>query len=114
MIRAADALCLPAAQLTADEVRAADVLERALEHHVIAHMSRAGCTAPFETRDERRPAIIAEVTQRLRKEGWIPQWEMLVEQGRFSNNQIVVGWRLAGLGPTDEAYRQADAIRASA
>ena len=113
MIPAAQALRLPRAQLTPEEKHAADVLEQAIENHVTAHMTRAGCEEPFTTK-EKRPAVVAEVTQRLKRSGWIPVWHRLVEQGQFSNNQVVVGWRLAGLGPTDEAYRAAEEIIASA
>ena len=113
MIKASDALRLPCAKLTDEEKRAADVLEQAIENHVTAHMNRAGCDEPFRTQ-EKRPAVVAEVTQRLKRAGWIPVWNRLVEQGRFSNNQVVVGWQLSGLGPTDEAYRDAEEILASA
>lgn len=113
MIAASQALLLPSARLTAAEAHAADVLEQAVENHIRSHMSRAGCEEPFTTK-ETRSSVLAEVTQRLKVAGWIPQWQILVEPNRFSNGQMIVGFRLAGCGPSDEAYRAADVIVASA
>lgn len=113
MITAAEALRLSSARLSPEEERATDVLMQAIENHLIAHMSRAGCEEPFVT-PEKRSSVLAEVTQRLKRAGWIPQWQIMVQKAQFSNNQVLVGWRLAALGPTDEAYLAADEISAGA
>lgn len=107
MISAVEALRLPSAQLTPDEVRAADVLELAIENHVRAHMTWHGCEENFTT-PEKRSHVMAEVNYRLRKAGWVAQWQMLVEKGRFSSNQIHAGWTLTMLLPSDEARRDAE------
>ena len=113
MITASEALRLPSAKLSPEEGRAADVLEQAIENHLIAHMTRAGCEEPFTTK-EKRSSVLAEVTQRLKEAGWIPQWQIVAEKGQFSNNVVHTGWKLAALGPTNEAYRAADEISAGA
>lgn len=113
MITAAEALRLPSARLSPEETHAADVLLQAIENHVVAHMSRAGCEEPFTTK-EKRSSVLTEVTQRLKVAGWIPRWQIDAEKGRFSDNVVIKGWKLMAIGPTDEAYRQADEIVASA
>lgn len=124
MIAAAVALGWPSARLSAEEERAADVLELAIENHARVHMSRAGCEEPFDT-TEKRSTVLAEVTRRLKKAGWIPQWQMVMRPSEQVLTRIVqveprgqtfVGWRLAGLGPTEAAYDEADraALLASA
>lgn len=101
MISAAEALRLPSAQLTSEESTASDALETAIEAHVRLKMERRGCEY---TTEEKRPNVIAEVNQRLKRAGYQPQWQALVQQGKFSNNRVHMGFSLS-LAPTDEAYQ---------
>ena len=105
MISAAEALRLPSAQLTPEESTAADTLEDEIETHVRQHMERRGIE--FSTK-EKRGNVIAEVNQRLKGAGYLPQWQAIIEQGKFSTNRVHTGFGLS-LAPTDEAYRAATA-----
>ena len=100
MIPAADALDLPTATLSADDTSAADMLEAEIEAHVRKSMAVNGIE--FKT-DVVKPVVIAAVNQRLKQAGWVPQWQMLVEQGKFTKEQRVVGFGLQ-MAPSDEAF----------
>ena len=104
MIPAIEALRLPNAQLTVEEIAAADALEAFIEDHVRKNMARRGCELAVK---ETNANIIAEVNQRLKAAGYLPQWQALVERNKFNAaTQQHVGFQLA-LGPTDESYRTA-------
>lgn len=103
MISAIDALLLPSAKLSADELAAVDALLGAIEAHVREKMERRGCDLQVK---EARGNVIAEVNQRLKADGWNPKWQPLTQEGKFSRNVVIVGYLLA-LAPSDEAYRDA-------
>ena len=104
MIPASEALNLSCAQLTVEETAAANALEAFIEEHVRQHMARRGCELAVK---ETNANVIAEVNQRLKWAGYIPQWQALVERNKFNAaTQQHVGFQLS-LGPTDESYRTA-------
>lgn len=103
MISAVDALKLPGAQLTSEEQIAADKLESDIEKHVRKNMRINGID--YKT-DETRPVVIAEVNQRLKRAGWQPQWQALVEPNKFNPAAMKhVGFGLA-LSPSDAAFAE--------
>lgn len=105
MISAADALRQPGAQLTADEMKAADALEAAIDAHILAKMKFAGCDN-FAT-PEQNTNVIAAVNQRFRRRGaWLTSWNPIerIEAGK----RLMTSWRL-DLKPTDAAYAEAEA-----
>lgn len=102
MIPATEALRLPSAQLSVDEIAAADALEAEIEAHVSKFMERRGCDFVVK---ETRNNVIAEINQRLKTAGYQFQWQPLVEQHPLNKAvQKHVGFRLT-LAPNDEAYR---------
>ena len=100
MIPAADALDLPTAALSVDDTAAANMLEAEIEAHVRKAMAINGIE--FKT-DVTKPVVIATVNQRLKQAGWVPQWQMLVEQGKFTKEPRVVGFGLS-MAPSDDAF----------
>lgn len=103
MIPASEALRLPSAQLSPEEVAAADALDAELDAHLRQHMQRGGAT--FDTKETRGP-VIAEVTWRLRR----AKYEVQVMAAQAASaldprKACVVGYRLM-LVPSDEAYRE--------
>ena len=108
MIPASEALRLPSAQLSPEEVAAADALDAELDAHLRQHMQRGGAT--FDTKETRGP-VIAEVTWRLRR----AKYEVQVMAAQAASaldprKACVVGYRLM-LVPSDEAYREAEPVR---
>jgi hypothetical protein len=104
VIPAVEALQLPTAQLSPDELVAADGLESMIEQHVKTSMTRQGVNIEIK---EARPDIIADVSQRLKAAGYQAQWAPLVEAHPLNKaQQQLVGFRLS-LAPSDESYRAA-------
>ena len=101
MISAVDALRLPSAQLSEEERAGADKLEIEIEIHIRKFMERRGCD--FETK-ETRGNVIAEINQRLKAAGYVPQWKPLLERHKLNNAAVThVGFGLS-LAPSDPAY----------
>ena len=104
MIPAVEALQLPTAQLSPEELAAADKLELFIEEHVKTNMTHQGANIEIK---EGRPDIIANVSQRLKAAGYQAQWAPLVEPHPLNKaQQVLVGFRLS-LAPSDESYRAA-------
>ncbi len=110
MIRAVEALRLPSAKLSPEERSAADALEGAIDAFVRQHMVR-GCLS-YDARETRVP-VVTEVQCRIRAAGWKLDVLGLNQRSAVSNREMTVGYRFM-LTPTDEAYRAADEIIASA
>ena len=103
MIAAKEALRLPTAQLSATEVEDANKLEAEIEESVINSMERRGCDL---TTSQTNGNVIAEVNQRLKRAGYLPQWRPLVEKHKLDATiQQHVGFQLS-LAPSDDAYGQ--------
>jgi hypothetical protein len=101
VIPAVDALQLPSALLTHEDLAAVEKLETEIEVHVRRTMGRRG-PEPFKT-GEVRGNIIAEVNQRLRAAGWAPVWSQLGEQSRVTGKVTVIAYGL-DLPPSDATY----------
>ena len=105
MIAAKEALRLPSAQLSATEVEDANKLEAQIEESVIKSMERRGCDL---TTNVTNGNVIAEVNQRLKRAGYLPQWRALVEKHKLDAAvQQHVGFQLS-LSPSDDAYSPFD------
>jgi hypothetical protein len=104
MISAVEALALPTALLTDEELKAADNLVNAIEHQIHGHMRRNGVTLEGT---ESRPHVIAEVNQRLKEAGYEANWQLVFDQHPL-NKALTrpAGYKL-GISPTDESYRAA-------
>ena len=100
MISAVDALDLPTAALNEDELASANMLEAEIEAHVRKSMSLRGIE--FKT-NVTEPNVIAAVNQRLKRAGWMPQWQMLIEQSKFVKEPRVSGFGL-NMAPGDDAF----------
>lgn len=100
MILAADALDLPTAEPTAAELAAANMLEAEIEAEVRKTMAFNGIDFKTDVTDAK---VIAIVNQRLKAAGWNAQWQMLVEQNKFTKGQSLVGFGL-NAAPNDESY----------
>jgi hypothetical protein len=111
VIRAEAALRLPTAQLSEEELRKADTVEREIETLVLKGMERRGVDLNIA---ETSSNIIAEVNQRLKQAGYNAQWQALIESHPLNKamNKLV-GFKLS-LSPTDESYRAAEALSAIA
>lgn len=110
MMTAVEALSLPTAKLSAEDVEAADKLETLIELHVKSNMKRQGVVLEIS---EVRGDVIADVSQRLKDAGYQVQWTPLVEQHPLNKaQQKLVGFRLS-LAPTDESYRAAARVALS-
>jgi hypothetical protein len=109
VIPAVEALKLEGAQLTDEQKMAADKLEAAIDTHVRANMRINGVDYATEEKD---PMVIAEVNQRLKRAGWLPQWEMRLERHRLNAAAppTLIGFGLH-LAPSDDAF--AEALRAT-
>lgn len=104
MISASEALRLPCAQLSDEEVAAVDALERELEEAVKNTMELKGLQINVK---EANGNVIAEVSQRLKTAGYQVQWTPVVESHPLNKaHQRLVGFQLL-LAPSDEAYRDA-------
>lgn len=104
MIRAADALALPTAQLTEEEKEAVDKLEVHIDAAIRSAMQYHGIELQI---NEVRREVITEMQLRLRAAGYSSQWEPRVERSKLNPNKgTLVGFELS-LCPTDEAYREA-------
>jgi len=101
MIPAVEALDLPSAQLTADELAAANMLEAELEAHVRKFMQRRG-PEPFRT-PEIRGNVISEVNQRLKLAGWAPIWSQLGEQSRVTGKLTINAYQV-DFPPSDDSF----------
>jgi hypothetical protein len=102
MILASEALALPKAQLTENEVLAAQKLETELDEFIRENMKHSGCA--FVTK-ETSSNVISAVNRRLKDAGYNTQWGQLVEKHKLNAaQQQVVGWQLM-LAPSDEAYK---------
>lgn len=103
MISAAEALQLPGAQLSVEEVQAVSDLLYEIDAFVKRNMKRSGCA--FFTK-EKRANVIVEVDSRLRDPslGYSTQWEAQAEVSTFAPESapIHVGYRLI-LKASDEA-----------
>lgn len=110
MIRAVEALRLPSAKLSPEERSAADTLEGQLDAHVRLHMVRG--VLHYDTRETRVP-VVTEVQCRIRAAGWQLDTLALKSRSVVSGQEVTIGYRFM-LTPSDEAYRAADEIIASA
>lgn len=100
MIRAADALMLPHAQLTERQQARVDALDAQIDETVRVKGSRRGVDMQINENDG---DVIAELAQRLRRAGWSPQWHPLA--GNVDKSKIV-GYILA-MAPSDAAHVEA-------
>jgi len=104
VIAAVEALQLPTAQLSPDELAAAERMEAMIEEHVKKSITRQGASLELK---EVRPDVLADVSQRLKAAGYQVQWAPMVEEHPLNKaQQKLVGFRLS-LAPTDESYRAA-------
>lgn len=113
MITASDALMLPTAQSTEAERTAAALLDVEISAYVETHMEFRGC---YDIKvEETRPSVIAEVNQRIRRQGWHAEWKPIYRQDDPTNKQkrSHAGYSV-DLIPSDEAYHRAAALRARA
>lgn len=102
MIPASEALQLPTAKLTAEELAAADKLEAEIDEHIKTTMKRVGCMLKGK---ETNPNVLNEVGLRIKKAGYVHQWEQLSEQHRFNAALRVVTGFVLTLAPGIEAYQ---------
>jgi hypothetical protein len=100
VISAVEALDLPTATPTEDEIAAANMLEAEIEAHVRKSMALRG--VEYKT-NVTNPNVISIVNQRLKRAGWVPQWQMLVEQSKFVKEPRIIGFGL-NMAPNDEAF----------
>lgn len=110
MIRAVEALRLPSAKLSPEERTAADTLEKQIDAHVRLHMVRG--VLHYDTRETRVP-VVTEVQCRIRAAGWKLDVLGLNQRSVVSGKEVTIGYRFM-LTPTDEAYRAAEEMIASA
>ena len=104
MISAVEALQRPTAQLSPEELAAADKLELFIEEYVDKNMAYQGVNIEIK---EVLPSIVANVSQRLKAAGYQAQWTPLVESHPLNKaQQRLVGFQLS-LAPTDDSYRAA-------
>jgi creatinine amidohydrolase/Fe(II)-dependent formamide hydrolase-like protein len=104
VIPATEALTLPTAQLTAEEIEQANVIETTIEAAVREHMRHSGLNILVK---ETNSNVIAEVNQRIRKAGYTTQWQPHVEQHPLNKAVSThTGFDLA-MFPTDEIYQAA-------
>jgi hypothetical protein len=102
VISAKEALTQPSAQLTPEQLEKADTIEKTVEEHVLKFMERRGVDLEIKETDGN---IIAELNQRLKAAGYLPQWKPLLQQHRLNAAlQTHLGFRLS-LAPSDEAYQ---------
>lgn len=108
MISAVEALRLPSAKLTVEELQAADELEKMIDAHVQKFMAWRGFDFIGK---ETRPNVIAEVNQRLRAAGFQTEIRFTGEKNRFNAAAppTITGFSLNAF-PTDEAYKAATSL----
>ena len=101
MITAKEALQLSTAQLSADELKAVEKLEAEIDAHVKESMQHRGCEIKLS---ETNGNVIAETNQRLKRAGYQPQWQQVVDKHKLNAAiQVTVGYHLF-LAPDDDAY----------
>ena len=111
MIRAEEALRLPSAQLSEAELKRVDLIMSEIETGIRVGMKYNGMTMTLKESDA---SVIAAVHQRLKLAGFNAQWNQLVEAHRLNKAlRECVGYQLT-IGPSDEAYRAAEALSAIA
>jgi hypothetical protein len=101
VISPSEALALPTAQLTADELRIVSTIEANIDDAIRQAMAYRGIEIDIRNSNVN---VIAELNLRFRNAGWITQWQAKIEGNQF--NQAVktcVGFHLT-LTPKDEAY----------
>lgn len=104
MIPAHEALKLPTAQLSEEQMHRADALEADIDRTVRSSMERRGCDIETKETDAN---VVAEVNQRLKTAGYSTEWRPNVEQNRLNPTMMKhIGWKLT-LAPTDVAYKLA-------
>lgn len=105
-MKAADALLLARARLTAGESALAALLEKQIHEHTEKHMEYSGLHG-FTT-SETNGNVIAEVNRRLRRDGWFTQWMPAYSPPTKGGKQQLTGWKLDAT-PLDAAYAEAEA-----
>lgn len=104
MIQAAEALRLPIAQLSPEELEAADKLEAEIDAAVRENMTRSGVN--FQSA-EKRAGVITEINLRMKAAGWEPSIQIMSDVHPLNKAiQVVVGFRMA-LPPSEESFRAA-------
>ena len=110
MIRAADALKKPTAQLSAEEKAAVDAIESELEKLIDEKMEFRG--VDFLSK-ESRPNVVAELNQRLKAAGYEPHIEMMLERHPFNAALMKLSGFKLMLAPSDAAYQEARRVTLS-
>lgn len=97
-----EALALPTAQLTADELRIVATIEASIDETIDKAMTYRGLELDLKNSNLN---VIAELNQRFRNAGWITQWTPNMEQHVFNKAlKTCVGFHLV-LTPKDEDYQ---------
>ena len=105
MISAAEALALPTAALTTEELARVVELEAMIEAHVLKNMQYRGADE-FKS-DETNPNVLAALNQRVKEAGYVPEFKYRIEKHPLNAALTkLVGFEL-GLYPSNEAYRAA-------
>jgi hypothetical protein len=109
MIPAVEALSLPCAKLSDEDLKAADLLESEIDARVRESMNHNGIDLNVS---ETRPVVIAEVNQRIRRAEWQANWRPLVEEHRLNKALREHKGYAVNLFPSDESYQEyAGAVR---
>jgi hypothetical protein len=102
MIEASEALGLATAQLSDEDSKLVDSIEAQLTEHIKTKMERRGVDMKFDGITNSN--VLAEINQRLKRAGWMPTWQPLVEPHPLhQNKQRLTGYMLS-LAPSDTAY----------
>lgn len=104
MINAAEALALPSAQLSDDDVSLLSSLTMQISETIQSKMERRGLEMRLE--GVTNGNVLAEINQQLKQSGWQPQWQPIVEQHPLNKTQQRVSGYILVLAPTDSAYAE--------
>lgn len=102
MIPAFEALALSTAQLSADDLKLVEHIEAQLVEAIKTKMERRGVDVKLD--GVTNANALAEINQRLKRAGWMPTWQPLVEPHPLhQNKQRLTGYMLS-LAPSDSSY----------
>lgn len=102
MINAAEALALPTAQLSEEDLKLVEHIEAQLAEAIKTKMERRGVDVKLD--GVTNANALAELNQRLKRAGWMPSWQPLVEPHPLhQNKQRLTGYMLS-LAPHDSSY----------
>ena len=103
MIQASDALALPTARLSEEQMLVASQVLAEIFAHARTAMGFRGFD--FRVTSTTDGNVIAYCNQRMRRAGWLTSWQPLVEKNPNNPREhTIVGWGL-NAQPTDESYR---------